>query len=186
MIVATLIATVTFAAGFTLPGGYIQDSNTNEGMAVLSFPGADKDNNTYALWEHSRIQEAQGNFKLFVMADGIAMVLSMCAVGTYFLAALPIKEKVIIQICFFYSLILTLSAMSAMVVAFHAGLQAVLVNSAELEDFTSFMYPLFFLMFLIPFIQMFLPPRPVLRVAYGFWMKLPITISYRGKLCNLN
>ena len=38
MTMATLIATVTFATGFTLPGGYIQDKDNNQGMAVLSFP----------------------------------------------------------------------------------------------------------------------------------------------------
>ena len=47
MIVAALIATVTFATSFTLPGGYVQSgSSSNEGMAVLSLPtnGRDGDN----------------------------------------------------------------------------------------------------------------------------------------------
>ena len=47
MIVATMIATVTFAASFTLPGSYVQSgSSNNEGMTVLSLPtkGRDEDN----------------------------------------------------------------------------------------------------------------------------------------------
>ena len=47
MIVAALIATVTFVASFTLPGSYVQSgSRNNEGMKVLSLPtkGRDEDN----------------------------------------------------------------------------------------------------------------------------------------------
>ena len=35
MVVTALIATVTFAAGFTLPGGYDGNAGHNQGMAVL-------------------------------------------------------------------------------------------------------------------------------------------------------
>ncbi|KAM3268273.1 hypothetical protein P3S67_031214 [Capsicum chacoense] len=36
LVVATLLVTVTFAAGFTLPGGFERDNNSpNKGMAVL-------------------------------------------------------------------------------------------------------------------------------------------------------
>ena len=37
MTMATLIATVTFATGFTLPGGYIQDKDNNQGRAWQSY-----------------------------------------------------------------------------------------------------------------------------------------------------
>ncbi|KAL7163129.1 hypothetical protein ACSBR2_039263 [Camellia fascicularis] len=37
LIVATLIATVTFAAGFTMPGGYDGNQGPQQGMPVLLY-----------------------------------------------------------------------------------------------------------------------------------------------------
>ena len=53
MIVAALVATVTFAAGFTLPGGY-----NDNGMAILTKRAA---------------------FKAFIVTDTIAVILSVSA-----------------------------------------------------------------------------------------------------------
>ncbi|KAM3270644.1 hypothetical protein P3S67_028846 [Capsicum chacoense] len=64
LVVATLIMTVTFTAGFTLPGGF--DSNTdspNKGMAILL-------RNT--------------TFRAFVVTDVIAFTSSAVAILTYF------------------------------------------------------------------------------------------------------
>ncbi|KAG6499705.1 ankyrin repeat-containing protein At2g01680-like [Zingiber officinale] len=55
-IVAVLIATVTFAAAFTLPGGYRNDSGSDEGMAILSSRAA---------------------FKAFLISDTLAMASSI-------------------------------------------------------------------------------------------------------------
>ncbi|WJZ88055.1 hypothetical protein VitviT2T_007387 [Vitis vinifera] len=73
------------------------------------------------------------NFTSFVMADSIAMVLSMCAIGVYFLAAFPTNNKNTILAFLFYGCMLTMAAMIFMVFAFVAGLQAVLY-SFELFD----------------------------------------------------
>ena len=73
MIVAALIATVTFAAGFTLPGGYIQNESNNQGLAVLSLPT----NGTNGKDRYMAFAVRE-NFESFVMEDSIAMVFSVC------------------------------------------------------------------------------------------------------------
>ncbi|KAI4369446.1 hypothetical protein MLD38_017883 [Melastoma candidum] len=62
LLVATLIATVTFAAAFTFPGGY-QNNGPNEGMAVLASKLA---------------------FKVFVISDTLAFCCSIAAVYLQF------------------------------------------------------------------------------------------------------
>ncbi|XP_060212429.1 protein ACCELERATED CELL DEATH 6-like [Lycium barbarum] len=73
LVVATLIMTVTFTAGFTLPGGFESDTNSpNKGMAILLRRTA---------------------FRAFVVTDAIAFTSSAAAVFTYFaMAASVISE----------------------------------------------------------------------------------------------
>ncbi|KAF8391796.1 hypothetical protein HHK36_022030 [Tetracentron sinense] len=94
MLVATLIATVTFAAAFQVPGGY-----QSEGRATLARKAA---------------------FQAFVLTDAIALSCSMTAVFLNFIMPLlrgrwPLKTIRFVAI-------LTLVAMVAMLVAFVAGL----------------------------------------------------------------
>ncbi|XP_034686728.1 ankyrin repeat-containing protein ITN1-like [Vitis riparia] len=145
MIVAALIATVTFTAGFTLSGGYIPDKGVTQGMAVLSLPtdgtlGKDGD----------MASAATENFRNFVMEDSIAMVLSMCAIGIYFLASFPIENKKTVHAYLLYGYVLTLAAMAVMVTAFVDGLQAVLHPSSSLEVTTKYMIVVFLLFLFVP------------------------------------
>ena len=68
LIVSALITTVTFAAGFTLPGGYKDD----DGKAILSKEAA---------------------FIAFVVADTIAIVSSLCAVFLHFFMTMRKREE---------------------------------------------------------------------------------------------
>ena len=120
LVVAALIATVTFAAGFTLPGGYVQNGSNNQGMAVLSLPtngtkGRDRDMTT----------AVRNNFKHFLLADSIAFFLSMAAIYFLFLPAYHYKDKNIVVI-YLWGFYLTGAAMLAMLYAFSQGLKAVL------------------------------------------------------------
>ncbi|GAY67409.1 hypothetical protein CUMW_256230 [Citrus unshiu] len=107
LVVAALIATVTFAAAFTLPGGYKGDTedDPNKGTAILSKNVA---------------------FQAFVISDAIAMVLSLSAVFVHFILSLKLFKKLIFL--FVFALCFTLVAMAAMIVAFVTGTYAMLAT----------------------------------------------------------
>ena len=149
---ATLITTITFVAGFTLLGGYIQDKSNDQGMTVLSFPtngtkGTDGD----------MANAVRADFKKFVVADSVAMVLSLFAIGINFLATFPMNGKKATLTFVSYGYMLTTGAMMAMVIAFIEGLQAVLRRSELLEATTNFIFPVFFNFFLVPYIFIMVP-----------------------------
>ncbi|KAK9179755.1 hypothetical protein WN943_028960 [Citrus x changshan-huyou] len=109
-IVATLIATVTFAAGFTLPGGYWGKEGPIPGTSIL-------------------IKNAA--FQAFVVSDVIAMVLSLSAVFIHFLTS----TKTLRQIWFLFNVAhySLMASMLAMVVAFVTGTYAMLAPSVGLS-----------------------------------------------------
>ena len=118
LIVAALVATVTFAAGFTLPGGY-----NDNGMAILTKRAA---------------------FKAFIVTDTIAVVLSVSAVFVYFFMSLHRDGEFLakhLRTGFF----LTVFSMGAMVVAFMTGLYAVLPLSSGLPIVTCIICCIFLL-----------------------------------------
>ncbi|XP_021290968.1 protein ACCELERATED CELL DEATH 6-like [Herrania umbratica] len=106
-VVAALIATVTFAAAIALPGGYKSD----QGTAILSHNTA---------------------FKVFVIADAIAMVFSLLAINFNYLSATPIIVATRRRYgAFQFSLMAIFGLLGevALVVAFVASLYAVLKSS---------------------------------------------------------
>jgi cadmium resistance protein CadD (predicted permease) len=105
LVVAALIATVTFAAAFTLPGGY----KRNQGTAILA--------KKYA-------------FKIFIISDTISMVSSICAVFIHFYMAyfegLEMIDKVTTTKLLSYAMLFIVIGMDTMIVAFISGIYAVL------------------------------------------------------------
>ena len=95
------------------------------------------------------------NFKIFVIADSIAMVLSMCAIGIYFLAAVPKNHKNTLVAFLFYGYILTMAAMILMVFAFVGGLEAVLYSSELFDGITTFIIFVFILSLSVPCVLKF-------------------------------
>jgi hypothetical protein len=116
LVVAALIATVTFAAAFTLPGGYKSD----RGTAILAKNPA---------------------FIVFVITDAMSMVLSIVAVFIHFWISLIhglgmvkrkyIGEDAIIKL-FRVATLLTMVGMNTMIIAFIMGTYAVLEPSLKL------------------------------------------------------
>ncbi|XP_059310370.1 protein ACCELERATED CELL DEATH 6-like [Lycium ferocissimum] len=103
LVVATLIMTIAFAAGFTIPGGYDDDEGPNKGTAILARKAA---------------------FKAFVVADTLAMICSASALFLHFTATL--KQGTMTYTRYIWAARVILIAMAATVIAFATGLYAVL------------------------------------------------------------
>uniref|UniRef100_A0A6M2F401 PGG domain-containing protein n=1 Tax=Populus davidiana TaxID=266767 RepID=A0A6M2F401_9ROSI len=136
LVVAALIATVTFAAAFTLPGGYKSDQGPNKGTAILAKKAA---------------------FIGFVISDAMSMVLSILAVFIHFLISLiqglginkDIDEDTT-EILFGLATLFTMIGMGTMIVAFVMGTYAVLEPSLVLAISTCFIgLSFFFLVYLV-------------------------------------
>ncbi|XP_052289764.1 uncharacterized protein LOC102621456 isoform X1 [Citrus sinensis] len=122
LVVAALIATVAFAAAFTIPGGY----RSENGTAILRRNTA---------------------FQAFIVADSIAMVFSLSAVFTHFLMSFIIEEtKDFNEDLLLASVWFTIFSMGAMVIAFVTGTYAMLVPSLGLAIITCLIGLSFFLL----------------------------------------
>ncbi|PIA45202.1 hypothetical protein AQUCO_01700619v1 [Aquilegia coerulea] len=109
LVVGALIATVSFTAGITVPGGYISEG-PNQGTAVLS---------------------KQLAFEAFVISNTLALLFSLYAVFSHFCTRRLLKdEDILYQLS--VATFCTLGAIYAMMVAFIAGSFAVLADSSRL------------------------------------------------------
>ncbi|CAK7349941.1 unnamed protein product [Dovyalis caffra] len=121
LVTAVLIATVTFAVAFTLPGGYKNEQGPAQGTAILSKKAA---------------------FIAFVISDTMSMVLSLSAVFIHFFMS-PFRPSV--RNNFTAAAILTELSMATMVIAFVTGTYAMLAPNLGLAIATSFIGLSFFI-----------------------------------------
>ncbi|KAK6790422.1 hypothetical protein RDI58_014222 [Solanum bulbocastanum] len=150
LVVATLLVTVTFAAGFTLPGGFESDKDSSDkGMAILTKKSA---------------------FCAFVVTDAIAFVCSAGAVFSYFVMAMTHRPKIegqldivlthkelrILMKTYRLATILLFLSMSAVVIAFVTGLYATLENSVGLAATVCVIGCLAFLIYVLVFIVLYI------------------------------
>ncbi|KAL3733611.1 hypothetical protein ACJRO7_023040 [Eucalyptus globulus] len=103
LMIATLIATVTFAAAFTMPGGYNNGTGPGQGLALL---------------------RSSIHFKWFVISDTIAMTCSILA-ASLILWGTTVGKRPYVQI-YVIAAVLTCIALQSTAISFLAGVQAVL------------------------------------------------------------
>ncbi|CAK9148318.1 unnamed protein product [Ilex paraguariensis] len=112
MIVVALIVTVTFATGFTMPGGYNQSGTTNPvpRMTVLS---------------------RRSVFQAFMILDVITLLLSCVAIFFNFWGTL-FDDRRIVQKFVIVTIFLVTAAIGAMMIAFSSATYVVLEKSSAL------------------------------------------------------
>ncbi|XP_050256680.1 uncharacterized protein LOC126702102 [Quercus robur] len=131
LVVDTLIATVTFAAGITVPGGFIGREGPHPGTPVLMRNPA---------------------FKVFIITNTLAMMQSCSAAFIHLFKPLLFHEQNLGDFSFLVASLafcLSISAMGAMMLAFVMGTYAVLMHSLGLAIANSviglfFFIPVFF------------------------------------------
>ncbi|XP_059292182.1 protein ACCELERATED CELL DEATH 6-like, partial [Lycium ferocissimum] len=110
LVMATLLVTVTFAAGFTLPGGFDSDPGPNKGMAILT---------------------KKREFREFIVSDAIAFACSAGAIYCYFFisAFASTRElKYLLRLNAIASILQSV-AIPAVVYAFVTGMHSTLAHS---------------------------------------------------------
>ncbi|KAI8552746.1 hypothetical protein RHMOL_Rhmol06G0291000 [Rhododendron molle] len=105
LMVATLIATVTFAAAFTMPGGFNNNLGPSQGEALL---------------------QSADSLRWFIISDSVAMSSSMVAACIIFWGSVIAKETYLYY--FVSAILLTYIALLSTAVAFATGVTAVMPN----------------------------------------------------------
>lgn len=132
IIVTALITTVTFTVGFTMPGGYHQSGESDEGMVLLSKRTA---------------------FKVFMVADALALVLSTTSLFLYFISSMYQDTQKVAKLNA-ASTGLNIFSVVAMMLTFIAGTYVVLSHSQALAIAVCVICCIFFLFVIGLSIQM--------------------------------
>ncbi|CAL9233139.1 unnamed protein product, partial [Arabidopsis halleri] len=149
LLVAALVATMTFAAGFTMPGGF-NSSAPNAGMAIL-------------------VDELSA----FIVADTIAMFTSVVAIVALIWAQLGDRE--LAHRAFHLALPALFFALLFMSVAFVFGVMATTKHNIGLTRFMSIVFDIFFLVtvaLLTPYVIPQVYGLPIIGIATSFYLNL--------------
>lgn len=132
IIVTALITTVTFTVGFTMPGGYHQSGEPEEGLVLLSKKKA---------------------FNIFMVSDALALALSITSLFIYFVSSMYDNPD---QVAKFdaASTGLNIVSVMAMMLTFIAGIYVVLSHSPGLALTACIICSTFFLSIIVLLIKM--------------------------------
>ncbi|KAJ7981448.1 Protein ACCELERATED CELL DEATH 6-like [Quillaja saponaria] len=159
LLMSTLVATITFAAGFTMPGGY-NNTNPDQGMATM-------------LHKHF--------FAVFLTCDSIAMYSSIIVAVALIWVQLGDLNLVLTSLR--VSLPLLGLALAMMSLAFMAGVFLVVSRLVWLANLVLIMETIFLIIFLILFTPLFFPNTSSYRVMryisyYNFCLLMWASGSY--------
>ncbi|XP_074339526.1 protein ACCELERATED CELL DEATH 6-like isoform X2 [Apium graveolens] len=132
IIVTALITTVTFTVGFTMPGGYHQSGEPEEGLVLLSKKKA---------------------FEVFMISDASALALSITSLFIYFISSMYDDPD---QVSKFDAASTGLNIVSviAMILTFIAGIYVVLSHSPGLALIVCVICSTFFISLIVLLIKM--------------------------------
>lgn len=110
LLVATLIATVTFTAGLAVPGGYKDRGSDSDGRG--------SDDGTAAL-------VSRAAFRIFLIANALAFYCSTLSVFLHFLTSVEHNFHLLLRFTKFAA-VLTYISILALMIAFTSGMRAIL------------------------------------------------------------
>ncbi|KAK9733610.1 hypothetical protein RND81_04G078300 [Saponaria officinalis] len=148
LLVATLVATVTFAAGFIVPGAYKQDG-TDKGMAIL---------------DHKKA------FQVFLICNTTALYTSILIVVSLIWENLSDLQLILLSLKF--ALPLLGFSLSMMSLAFMTGLYVVLRDLPWLSNVVLGMGIVFLILVLLVFIPL-VNPSYIKNFVVRFWFTGP-------------
>ncbi|XP_074374830.1 uncharacterized protein LOC141715252 [Apium graveolens] len=132
IIVTALITTVTFTVGFTMPGGYHQSGEPEEGLVLLS---------------------KKKVFEVFMVSDAIALALSITSLFIYFISSVYDDPHQVSKFDI-ASIVLNIVSVIAMILTFTAGVYVVLSHSPGLALIVCMICSIFFLSLVVLLIKM--------------------------------
>ncbi|KNA13123.1 hypothetical protein SOVF_119610 [Spinacia oleracea] len=133
LVVAALIATVSFTAGFTLPGGFDQNIGDDMGMAVL---------------------KGRTAFKICLISNAVAFMSSTIAILLYFVLVTT-GSTWFIRVLSSHGLILNTFSLGALMVAFTTGVSVVVSANLALVIVLWVFSTFFFVYYVILILQTF-------------------------------
>lgn len=144
LMVATLVATVTFAAGFTLPGGF-NSSAPNMGMAILAY---------------------KFNFRFYLVFNTLAMQSSIVAIVALIWAQLG--DLPLVHRAFHMALPSLFVALISMSLAFLCGVLVTLPNNGGLVEVITIISTIFLCVILFLLAPHVIPQVPRVPFLRGF------------------